>query len=1364
MPDPSSDAFTVRIVGLNGQSAGVGVLVGERHIVTCAHVVNAALGRYAQVQDQPTHLVTVEFPLVDPARAAGHPPRGQATVVKWLPPPREGAAGDDFAGLMLDQPAPAGAVPALLAINVPPAGRAVQVFGYHGVPPGTTGGWVATTIRDRADGGLLQLDSGPDSALRVQPGFSGSPVFDDSTGRVAGLVASTATGRTQDRYAVNADRLRLAWPEILNLRSQRARHSSSAGGRPAIGSGDLTILHVSDPQFGAHHLFGGNGLTPADRAQDTLFRRLHDDLARLADEHGLLPDLLVVTGDLAEWVLRSEFRQVTEFLSALSEAAQIPRRHVAIVPGNHDINRKACEAYFAEQESDEAELVSPYWPKWRQFAAAFADFYADVDGVTFTPDEPWTMFEMPDLAVVVAGLNSTMAESHRDADHYGWVGEHQLRWFADRLRGYRMRGWLRLAAVHHNVVRGAVMDDENLRDADDLDHLIGQRALANLVLHGHTHDGKLHRLPSGLPVLSTGSAAVDAAARPTEVPNQYQLITVRRDGFIRHARQYALGQHRWIGDTRISSSGSGWQVEHKHELTDVDTAFPPGPAASEAGAGRADFGDSELRDRRPVSPAADFLDRVAQATGVRCPDATVIVRPESGYIRVSAPLPGGGAEQWPVGVFDGPVNEDILGAFMTHVHAKFASADPSVRSEFVYGGPPAPEQLVALARQSGVRLRSFVEYQGLLDLRPLADRQSERLANDRIYPTQLYVPHRYRIVGGGSNDDVRTGLLEQAVDWLSADDARLIMVLGDFGRGKTSFLRQLARTLPGELPGLLPVLVELRSLEKAPSLDELLAQYLVRQGVEDINPAKLRYMIRSGRIALLFDGFDELELRVGYDNAADYLQVLLESVTERAKVILTSRTQHFRSTDQVRTALGERVATLTASRVVVLEDFSEDQMLQFLGNLYDGDTARARTRFGLLNDIEDLLGLAHNPRMLAFIAGLDNDRLRAVQAKQGKISAADLYREIIDYWLIGEAARQQHRSGLPSIDKGERLTACTALALRLWTSKDLAIGLADLSAEVSATLTRLAERGFSGDQATHSIGSGTLLVSTDDGQFAFVHQSIMEWLVAAAATRALGEPAAVDNPPRVDILTTRKMSRLMVDFFGDLAGQAAAHEWAASVLADPQSPEAAKQNALAIRERVPTPTGQDLPEGAPEPQNLAGVDLRGEDITGRDLREADLRQANLRGMRLERTDLSGADLRGADLTGARMIGGSLHGAVLTGSRWDLAVLLGTKGLDGLATCPEMSAAAIAGRDAADAMIQQPMTSATGVAFSPDGTLLAVTRGYIVEVIAVADWRPIRMLQGHTGAVNGLVFSPDGALLATASSDGTTRIWDTPAPH
>ncbi|HEX9528138.1 MAG TPA: hypothetical protein VF951_11615, partial [Streptosporangiaceae bacterium] len=96
-------------------------------------------------------------------------------------------------------------------------------------------------------------------------------------------------------------------------------------------------------------------------------------------------------------------------------------------------------------------------------------------------------------------------------------------------------------------------------------------------------------------------------------------------------------------------------------------------------------------------------------------------------------------------VIDGPATEAALDAFIEQVHASFSAADPSVRSELVYGGPPAPSQLTERARRRGVRLRSLIDYQGLLDLRPLAEAQRERLAADRIYPARLYVPQRYRV-------------------------------------------------------------------------------------------------------------------------------------------------------------------------------------------------------------------------------------------------------------------------------------------------------------------------------------------------------------------------------------------------------------------------------------------------------------------------------------------------------------------------------------------------------------------------------------------------------------------------------------------
>lgn len=146
------------------------------------------------------------------------------------------------------------------------------------------------------------------------------------------------------------------------------------------------------------------------------------------------------------------------------------------------------------------------------------------------------------------------------------------------------------------------------------------------------------------------------------------------------------------------------------------------------------------------------------------------------------------------------------------MHRQFAADIPAVRSVLVYRPPAVSAALVGSASRRGVLLQS------------LAEAQRERLANDRIYPARMYVDQRYRIVsGGGHTDEVRTGLIDRAVHWLGDESARLVVVLGDFGRGKTSFLRQLTRELPVRLPSVTPVLVELRSLEKAPSLDELLA-------------------------------------------------------------------------------------------------------------------------------------------------------------------------------------------------------------------------------------------------------------------------------------------------------------------------------------------------------------------------------------------------------------------------------------------------------------------------------------------------------------------------------------------------------------
>src|SRR5262245_26570691 len=102
----------------------------------------------------------------------------------------------------------------------------------------------------------------------------------------------------------------------------------------------ITLLHVSDMQFGRNHRFGPLGALDPDASFDTLLQRLIDDLGALKKDHGLSPQLVVASGDLAEMGLPKEFEDARQLLVKLTEFLGLSRDRAVIVPGNHDINRK----------------------------------------------------------------------------------------------------------------------------------------------------------------------------------------------------------------------------------------------------------------------------------------------------------------------------------------------------------------------------------------------------------------------------------------------------------------------------------------------------------------------------------------------------------------------------------------------------------------------------------------------------------------------------------------------------------------------------------------------------------------------------------------------------------------------------------------------------------------------------------------------------------------------------------------------------------------------------------------------------------------------------------------------------------------
>ncbi len=1010
---------------------------------------------------------------------------------------------------------------------------------------------------------------------------------------------------------------------------------------------------------------------------------MHDDLRDRAEIDGLRPDLVVVTGDLAETGDEGEFDQAYDFLVALTENLGLNRNQIMVIPGNHDVNRLLCQSHFLHEQAFKRTPEPPYWPKWTCFNDLLRRFYGADTEIGFQVGTEWSLFEVPDRNVVVAGLNSTMAESHEE--HYGWLGEGQLRAVAKVLCRYERDGWLRIGAVHHNPIRGATSDDENLRDADDLDRILGPHL--NLLLHGHTHNGRAGWLESGLPVVATGSAAVGAHARPAEVPNQYQLLRIDRDGFTRYARRYETDQKRWTGDLRVDPAGSSWSVRTPHAFQSVYASFPPPAGAwnddeegepgrhepGRHGAGRHPHEPYERgADDDPLSGEApgglsgqprrppDTLDEIAEVARLRHPDATVT------RIEASSKLPahlcirraeGRVIEQRVVGLLDDAPDTTAVEEFARSARATYVAAafGAGLFTDLVYTtGTQATPELVDHAERRGVRLLSMPEYQGVLDLRGYVERQTDRLRADLDYPPELYVPQRIRRVDrtaaaiGGA---VTGTALDQIIEWLTTDEARFILVLGDSGHGKTFLTHELTLALPHHLPHVDPMLIELRQLEKSLELDRLVAQHLVDSQIRRPDLDAFRYMLAHGRLILIFDGFDELAARVTYERASAHLDTLLAALDNQAKIVVTSRAEFFLTDDEVLTKTGEKVERTFGQHIVRLAEFTPEQIHDFLVGRFTRTLAvrfpdpaarraeahqRATARLKLIGEVRDLPDLARNPRLLTFIAELEEDRLRQARQRGGTVTAADLYRELVDQWLDYEHTRS------PELTVDERKAAVTELAVAMWRDGEAFIEVARLTEIAGQVLRSMRDpRGLTPAEAAHLLGSGTALRRDADGRFSFIHWSVMEYLVAADIARQLTEQSAVAGHAG-GLLAAREMSELMADFFADLAGREAAARWVQDSVDIADAPAVAKANAVVVARRL----GIALRTGA----QLAGTDLAGQDLSGRDLRGADLRDANLTDARLDRADLRDADLRDAVLTGAFLDAAVLSGADLSGAR------------------------------------------------------------------------------------------------------------------
>ncbi|WP_416906095.1 SAV_2336 N-terminal domain-related protein [Micromonospora echinospora] len=639
-------------------------------------------------------------------------------------------------------------------------------------------------------------------------------------------------------------------------------------GPGAAGPGHLTILHLTgstpdraDGPAGVHADDpDGTGDPDSSGAASGRFGPvLLDDLVATCRRDRTTPDLIVVTAGLTERATPAEYQVAYRLLEDLRTRLGVPTGRTVVVPGLSDVNEGRCRAHFLDRAADGAEPVPPYWPKWEPFA----ELTARLPGASaFQPHQPWQLFPLPAARTVVAVLNSTMSVSHLPGERFGRLGGTQLRWFADRLRDFGRRGWLRVGVLHHDPTGGA--DDTGLRDADVFTRLLAPQL--DVVLHGHRGGVREIGL-TGVPAVGLPDADVPgspAAGDRTEAAGGYhhQLVDLRP------------------GTLRVLPRGRGGRPGRAPEVSYAfgDHWWPP-----EVG----DSGANAVADVDDLTDATrtDLVARVARAYRARTPGAAVAEHrwpgsrrdaPGSGYLVVS---PDGGHLSAPyrIGVYDGEPRAETVRRFLDDV---VRPAGPHRDATLVCRSAPSDPELRERALGQGVRLVGFADFELGDDVLWYAEAQAASLADDPAFPATWYVPQPHVLVdpaavssapGDPDPAEPAPDLLTRLRGWLAAPEGQLIAVLGASGSGKTFLLRELARRLHADRDPVVPVLVDLRSLDWRVGLDELVAIHLSRGGIRRVDLDRSRYLLREGRVALLCDGLDDLAARSTDDRLRDWV-------------------------------------------------------------------------------------------------------------------------------------------------------------------------------------------------------------------------------------------------------------------------------------------------------------------------------------------------------------------------------------------------------------------------------------------------------------------------------------------------------------
>ena len=198
---------------------------------------------------------------------------------------------------------------------------------------------------------------------------------------------------------------------------------------------------------------------------------------------------LLITGDITDWGEQIEFDYAEKYLNKIIGTLGILKTNILLIPGDHDLNRRAIENQLAENPDSTLELINV-----AKFSN-FKKFYKSFLGKDFNPNSIIFDNLIIDGRIQLLGINSSYKIDLKQKE-----GSISIEKFEEEIKEYQTNDELKnIFCCHHNIVSAHENKKSGQWEINNRARLLSklQEYSINFVFSGNEHTSSLEKYGQG---------------------------------------------------------------------------------------------------------------------------------------------------------------------------------------------------------------------------------------------------------------------------------------------------------------------------------------------------------------------------------------------------------------------------------------------------------------------------------------------------------------------------------------------------------------------------------------------------------------------------------------------------------------------------------------------------------------------------------------------------------------------------------------------------------------------------------------------------------------------------------------------------